>query len=227
MKTILIGATGATGVALTNKLINAPEISEIITWDRRKTNQEHPKLTREIIDFDRMEDYADAIHADIAFSCLGTTHKAAGSKERQWKIDHDYQLKFAQLCFERGVSCFVLVSSLGANPDSKIFYSRMKGKLEEAIKGINFKKLLIFQPSLLIRPNTDRSGEKVSSQKLYLLSRLGLFKNYKPIKTETLAEALLHAALANSNGINTYSGKNIFDLMGTPKQINTDDTQTN
>lgn len=213
MKTIIIGASGATGKQLIQKLINSTEITAIISWGRSPLHMEHPKLKSEIIDFDSMEKYGGSIDAAIAFSCLGTTLKAAGTKERQWKIDYEYQLRFAKLCHENGVNSFVLVSALGADSHSKIFYSRMKGELEDAIKKIHFESILIFQPSLLIRPNTDRKGEKISASVLHFITGLGLFKNYKPIKTEALAEAMVKASLSNPHGVHIFRGKEIFELL--------------
>ncbi|HRP90006.1 MAG TPA: NAD(P)H-binding protein [Edaphocola sp.] len=209
MKVILIGATGATGKALVKHLIEDVAISEIMIFGRKSFVPAHPKIANVLIDFDEMEDYAGQIHADLAFSCLGTTLKAAGSKEAQWKIDYDYQLNFAKICKQKGVHTFILVSALGANAQSKIFYSRMKGALDEAVKHLGFKKTIIFKPSALIRPGSDRKGEGISIKILNVLNAVGLFKFYRPIATETLARQMLKAAKDKTLGYFEFSGSNI------------------
>ena len=109
------------------------------------------------------------------FSCLLTTLKDAGSKEAQHKVDYDYQLNFAKAAKENNVEDFVLVSAYGASPNSKIFYSKMKGELEEEIKKLHFNKLTIFNPGMLERKNSIRTGE-VSS-----ISGINIFMSFNSI----------------------------------------------
>src|SRR5690625_3601760 len=129
MKAIIIGATGATGRELVKNLLNDDFFTEIIVLNRRSFFENHPKLTEHIIDFDKMDNYKDLIKADVAFSCMGTTLKMAGSKENQWKVDHDYQLKFAEICHENNVLSFVLLSAMNSNSNSKFFFVGLKVNL--------------------------------------------------------------------------------------------------
>lgn len=213
MKAIVIGATGATGKELVKQLLAKDDISEVITLVRRKTVDEHPKLKQHIIDFKAMDDYKDLIRADVAFSCLGTTLKLAGSKEAQWEVDHDYQLKFAENCFENKIPSFVLLSAIGVNPKSKFFYSRMRGELEEAVSQLKFDRLIIFQPSLLIRPNTDRFGERLSGLFLKTINSIGIATNYKPIKTSELSKSMILSLDFYKSGIHKVKVKQIFELI--------------
>jgi len=121
MKAIVIGGSGATGKALINQLILDDSYSEIISFVRKHSTIKNHKLKEIIIDFEKLSDYKTDIIGNVAFSCLGTTLKAAGSKEAQWKIDYKYQLEFAKICKTNRIKTFVLVSSVGANSDSKIF----------------------------------------------------------------------------------------------------------
>ena len=144
---------------------------------------------------------------------MGTTLKAAGSKEAQWAIDYEANLEFAKAARENGVNTLVLISASGANSASRLFYQRMKGELEQAIIALNFPHLIIFRPPLLIRPNSDRLGEKVTKRILYGLNRIGLLKNQRPLAVETLAKAMLKVALRPpEHSVQVYEPQDIFRL---------------
>ena len=121
---------------------------------------------------------------------MGTTLKTAGSKENQKKIDFDIPVTFARLGKENGVSSFVLLSAYGASAQSKVFYSQIKGELEDKIAAFNFDQYIIFKPGLLLRAGTDRFGEKIMGDILSLFNSIGLMKKFKPLPTSVLAEKL-------------------------------------
>lgn len=197
----IIGGTGATGKALTQQLAASPLFAGATSLVRRK-DPEAPSAIQQIeIDFENLPAYQNSIVGEVAFSCLGTTLKAAGSKEAQWKIDYTYQLEFAKLARAQGIDTFVLVSARMANPKSFNFYSQMKGKLEEAITALNFPKLVILRPNLLVRPHTDRRGELFAQKALSLLNRIGLLKSYRPLRVERLAEVMIQAATTAHSGV--------------------------
>ena len=212
MKGLIIGATGATGKDLLAKLLEDEAFSEIHSFVRKPMSISHPKLHAHVVDFDTPEAWADLLHGDVAFSCLGTTLAVAGSKEAQWRVDYDYQYAFAEHCKNNGVSTFVLVSAAGAKAQSKLFYNRMKGALEEAVKKLNFPRLLIFQPSILIRSNSDRSGENFTVKAFKFLNKLGILKRYRPMPTEILAEKMLSAVYNSPKGTFTFTLNKIFSL---------------
>ena len=164
MKALVIGATGATGRDLVNQLLTDKDYDEVNVFVRRPLTVESPKLKTHIVDFEKPEKWKDLVNGDVAFSCLGTTLKDAGSKEAQRKVDYDYQYNFAKAAKENEVEDYILVSSYGANPKSKIFYSRMKGELEQSIKALHFNKLMIFQPGMLDRKDSERTGEVLSGK---------------------------------------------------------------
>ena len=212
MKGLIIGATGATGKDLLAKLLEDDTYSEVHCFVRKPMSISHPKLHAHVVDFDTPEAWADLLHGDVAFSCLGTTLAVAGSKEAQWRVDYDYQYAFAEHCKNNGVPTFVLVSAAGAKAQSKLFYNRMKGALEEAVKKLNFPRLLIFQPSVLIRSNNDRGAENFSVKAIHFLNKIGLFKHYRPMPTEILAEKMLSAVYNSPKGTFTFTLDKIFEI---------------
>ena len=212
MKTLIIGATGATGKDLVTQLLADDTYSEVHCFARKPLALSHPKLHAHVVNFDTPEAWADLLQGDVAFSCLGTTLAVAGSKEAQWRVDYDYQYHFAQQCKANGVTTFVLVSAAGAKAQSKLFYNRMKGQLEDAIKALGFASLLIFQPSILVRSNSDRGGENFTVKVINFLNKLGLFKRYRPMPTEILAEKMLSAVYNSPKGTFTFALNKIFEL---------------
>ena len=212
MKGLIIGATGATGKDLLAKLLEDEAFSEIHSFVRKPMSISHPKLHAHVVDFDTPEAWSDLLHGDVAFSCLGTTLAVAGSKEAQWRVDYDYQYAFAQQCKANGVPTFVLVSAAGAKAQSKLFYNRMKGQLEDAVKALGFPSLLIFQPSVLIRSNSDRGAENFSVKAIHFLNKIGLFKRYRPMPTEILAEKILSAIHNSPKGTFTFTLDKIFEI---------------
>ena len=210
MKALIIGATGATGKDLVTLLLNDDTYAEVHCFVRKPMSISHPKLHAHVINFDTPEAWADLLHGDVAFSCLGTTLAMAGSKEAQWRVDYDYQYAFAQQCKANGVPTFVLISAAGATAQSKLFYNRMKGQLEDAVKALDFPSLLIFQPSVLIRSNNDRGAENFTVKAFNFLNKLGILKRYRPMPTEVLAEKIRKEVAKVSQGIHTFTLDKIF-----------------
>lgn len=193
MKTLLIGATGATGSDLLKLLLDDDEVESVDIFVRRNTGVEHPKLTVHVINFEKPEKWSHLVKGDILFSCLGTTRKDAGSKNAQWKVDYDYQYSFAKAARENGMGCYVLVSAMNASSKSRFFYSRMKGELDDDVTKLGFPRLLIFKPPSLIRKGSDRNMEKMGVKVIGFFNRLGLMKSLKPMSTDVLAKKMLDA----------------------------------
>lgn len=210
MKALIIGATGATGKDLVTQLLADDTYNEVHCFVRKPLALTHPKLHAHIVNFETPEAWADLVRGDVAFSCLGTTLAMAGSKDAQWRVDYDYQYAFAQQCKANGVPTFVLVSAAGATAQSKLFYNHMKGQLEDAVKALDFSCLLIFQPSVLIRSNSDRSGENFTVKAFKFLNKLGILKRYRPMPTEVLAEKIRKEVAKVSQGIHTFTLDKIF-----------------
>lgn len=219
MRVIVIGGSGATGKALVHQLLTAEYCTEVTVLLRRKTFDDHPKLQQIIVDFSRLHDVEQFIRGDVAISCLGTTRKNAGSKEAQWKIDHDLNLQFAALSKKNNIPSFILLSAVNANVASKFFYNRMKGSLEQHIKALDFDKLIIVQPGGLIRPHTDRLGEKIAIQAIRTFNSIGFFKSYEALPVAQVAAAMLAASRICKERINVVSVEDIKRLADAKKAV--------
>jgi uncharacterized protein YbjT (DUF2867 family) len=201
MKALIIGATGATGRDLVQVLLQDPEYIQVVIFVRRSTGNVHPKLVEILTDFDKLEKISEFIKGDVWFSCLGTTLKTAGSRDKQWHIDYDIPSEFAEIAKRNGVSKTVLLSAYGASTSSKIFYSQVKGSREEKISHLSFDQCIIFRPALLLRKNTDRIGERISGAVLIFLNSLGLVRKFRPMRTLALAQKMAKAPKVLSAGI--------------------------
>ena len=210
MKALIIGATGATGKDLVNVLLNDPDYTEVVIFVRRATGMTHPKLSEVLTDFDKLEEVSDSIKGDVLFSCLGTTLKTAGSKEKQWHIDYEIPLKFAEIARKNSVPKTVLLSAYGASTASRVFYSKMKGKLEEAISTLAFDQYIIFRPGMLLRKDTDRPGERITTVVLKVLNSVGLIRKFRPLPTAILAEKLAKAPKVFTTGKHSIELDKIF-----------------
>ena len=195
MTAIIIGATGATGRDLVDLLLQDTAFDAIHVFVRRTLAISDPMIETHLVDFDQIDFWKSGIRGDVLFSCLGTTLRAAGSQEAQWKVDYDYQFNFAKAAHENGVPTLVLMSSMGANPQSSVFYMKMKGQLEEAVKLLGFSNTIIVRPPSLIRRNSDRWGEKVGVMALKMLNKVGILRSMKPLSTEAVARAMLTCSL--------------------------------
>ena len=192
---LIIGATGATGRELVQLLLKDDDFHQVSIFVRTAPTIKSKKLTIHVIDFKEIEKNKDLIKGDILFSALGTTKKNAGGKDQQYEIDYTYQYEFAKIAAENGVGQLSLVSSVGANSKSSFFYPKIKGGLEEAVKKLNFNKIDIFQPPMLIRqPDLMREGEKSGIKILNTLNKIGILKSQKPLAVEALAQKMLKMA---------------------------------
>lgn len=207
MKAIVIGATGAVGKDLVEELLSRREYEKIITFTRRPLDIKSEKIESYIIDFDRPSDWAHLVKGDVLFSALGTSLKQAGSKEAQYRIDHDYQLSFARAARESGVPHVVLVSSLGADPSSSFFYMKLKGLIERDVEALQFPQLSILRPPSLIRKHAKRPAETVSVKLFQLANALGLFKTMAPVPTEAVARKMADLGLETKKGVEILTGQ--------------------
>jgi len=189
---IVIGATGATGQEIVSQLLVDDSFDSVSIFVRKDPNITHNKLKTYVIDFSKIENYKDLIKGDVLFSCLGTTLRVAGSKDKQYLVDYTYQYEFAKIASDNGVSDYSLVSSIVANEKSPFFYPKIKGELEMAIKRFPFKTIQIFQPPTLIRQQElIRTGEKIGIKIFRWLNFFGLVKSQKPLPVNILAEFMI------------------------------------
>ena len=207
MKTALLaGATGLIGSQLLDLLLAADDRYErVISIGRRTLPIQHPRLEQRIVNFDSLETERLRLIADDVFCCLGTTIRQAGSEEAFYRVDYSYVVKLAALLSGNFASQFLVVSALGADADSHIFYNRVKGEMETAVKQTTFRAIHIFQPSLLLgeRPN-PRFGERVAAAVLAVVGPLLI----GPLRPDR-AQAMLDAARQDGGGTRTYRSDEI------------------
>jgi uncharacterized protein YbjT (DUF2867 family) len=211
---LVIGATGATGTELVKQLIDDNRFASVVVFSRRALDFTHAKLTCHVVDFDQPASWAHLVKGDVLFSALATTLKQAGSQKEQYKIDYTYQYQTAQTAAANGVQDYVLVSAMGANANSWLFYPRIKGELDNAVAALPFKHIHIFRPGFLLRqPDKIRPMEKVGIAIIQFFNRLGLFKSQKPLPVDVLAQKM-RSVLFNpvSQQFQVYSLDSIFDL---------------
>lgn len=195
MIAILIGATGLIGKSLLKQLLEDNDFSAVKVFHRRSTGVSHPKLEEHVIDFDQAGDWANEVTGDVLFSTLGTTIGTAGSKDAQYKVDFTYNLQTAEAAAENGVKTYVLLSSAGADATSRVFYSRIKGELDEAVKQLSFERTRIIKPSVLEGDREEfRLGERIGIVMGKALAFVPGIRKYRPIKDEVVGRAMIHAA---------------------------------
>jgi uncharacterized protein YbjT (DUF2867 family) len=201
MKTALIaGASGLIGSELVKILTESKEYKTIYILTRKSLKLESHKIIEHIINFDELVDLKLKSPIDHIFCTLGTTIKKAGTKENFRKVDFDYVVNLGKLAKEIHVEKFMVVSSLGANVRSMIFYSRVKGEVEEALKKLSLPHLFIFRPSLLLGNRAEhRAGEKTAASVYKVLSPFfsGPLKKYKGVEAIKVANAMMQMALQN------------------------------
>ncbi len=210
MKALVIGATGAVGKDLVQQLLADETFERVDIFVRREAKISAAKLVVHVVDFDHPEAWADMLQGDVLFSCLGTTIKAAGSQEAQWKVDYTYQYEAAKAAKANGVKTYVLVSSVGANAKSKVFYTKMKGALDDAVKELGFEGCFILRPPSLIRKGSDRFGEKVGVVALKAFNAIGLMRSFTPMPTEEVAAAMIRLAQSGRKGVEVFDSQDIL-----------------
>lgn len=206
-KALIVGATGLVGNELLQQLLQSEAYDNITILVRTPLSIEHPKLIQIPINFDELDSFEERFAVHDVFCCLGTTIKKAGSQEAFKKVDYEYPLHAAMLSKKQAASQFFVVSAVGANSKSRIFYSRTKGELEDALQRLQFQSLHIFRPSLLLGDRKEfRFGEKLASMIIPALSPLfvGRFKKYKPVQASVLAQTMLRIASSHRTGSHVY-----------------------
>ena len=210
---IIIGATGLVGSQVLNLLLEDKRYSKIKVFHRRTTGINHPKLEEHIIDFDEIEEWKELITGDELYSALGTTIKKAGSQEQQYTIDYTYQYEVAKAAAENGVKKYSLVSSAGADYESRMFYSRLKGELDDDVKNLPFKVIAILRPSILAGDRNERRlGESVGMFFIKFLTKIPGLKKYRPISGETVAKGMINSLHRCPKGYHIFELDEIFYL---------------
>jgi len=183
-----------------------------VTVGRRKPSQQHAKLEQRVLDLSGLESVSDLPYVDDVFCCLGTTIKQAGSQPAFRLVDHEFVVGLARAGLRAGATQFLLVSAIGADPESRVFYSRVKGETEAAIRKLSYRGIQIFRPSLLLGERAEfRLGERIAMLGAPLLPALlfGRLRRYRPIQARAVAQAMVTIAHEAPRGPNVFE----YDAM--------------
>jgi len=211
----LFGASGLVGGELLDLLLRATDAA-VVSWGRRSSGVRHPRLE------ERTGDpvtwiTAAAPPADTAFCALGTTLRRAGSKAAFRAVDHDLVVEAARLARRAGARHFLLVSALGADPESRVFYNRVKGEAEESVRGAGLEAVTVLRPSLLLgKREESRPAEAVGKALGRLASPLlrGPLRRYRPVQARVVARAMLRAAGEPAAGFRVLEAEEVARLGG-------------
>lgn len=206
----LFGATGLVGRECLRLLLEREEFDRVLVCVRRQMALAPVAAQRSIpqvhvIDFERLEAAASLLAVDQILCALGTTIRKAGSQAAFRQVDFSYPLQLARLALARGARHFLLVSALGANAGSGVFYNRVKGELEDAVRALPFRSHTIIRPSLLLGDREEfRLGERVAARLAFLAPR-----KYKPVHARDVARSLVNAAVADRPGVQVIESEQI------------------
>lgn len=199
LNALLFGATGLIGTHLLHQALALPGIAHVTAVSRRPMPVRSPKMTNLVAsDGASLPGYDWPQTPDVAFCCLGTTIRAAGSREAFRAVDHDLVLHGAEWARRTGVAHFLLVTAIGADPRSPAFYSRVKGEVEQAVAALGFERFSVFRPSLLLGERDEhRTGEAVFGRMMPWFSPLmaGPLAPYRAVDAADVARAMLATAL--------------------------------
>ncbi|QAA31801.1 oxidoreductase [Clostridium manihotivorum] len=214
-RAVVAGGTGLIGKALVKQLLSDPQYNSITLILRRFIGITDPKLEQKVIDFDLLESIdIDLKDADV-FCTLGTTIKKAKTQENFKKVDYHYPLVLGKMAKKQGAKQLLIVTAMGASSTSSIFYNRVKGEIEEALRELNLPILKIFRPSLLLGDRGEfRMGEGMTAalSGLFTPLLLGPLRKYRPIKGEVVARGMIAAAKKDDHGVHTYESNEIAEL---------------
>lgn len=209
---LIIGATGLVGSYLLQELLNSSDIEYVTALVRRSELEPNPKLKEIEFNFENKSAMASLEPVKHIFCCLGTTIKTAGSKEAFRFVDYELPLRFAHWAESTNADSFSIVTAMGANADSSIFYNQVKGEVENEIKQLNIPTIRIFQPSLIMGPRKEfRLGEIIIKGIMTFLNPLmvGPAKKYRGIHAQTIARGMVSHSTYSSSGISVIESNKI------------------
>ena len=204
---LIAGATGLVGSSLLRQLSENDVYEKILVLTRKPVDISNPKLIQHQIDFDQLESFRTDVRVDDVFCALGTTIKTAGSKDAFCKVDHDYVLSLGNWSAANAVQRFLVVSAMGADTGSWVFYNRVKGKMEKSVSRLNIPQIQVFRPALLMGNRAEkRAGEKMAQVVFEGLGFLfaGPLLKYKGIHADVVAGAMIKCAANDAKGFKIF-----------------------
>ncbi|MNK38593.1 Aspartate-semialdehyde dehydrogenase [compost metagenome] len=210
-----VGASGLVGHELLLLLAHIEHVSAIKAVSRSPMGKLPPRVDNIVMNLDYLQDHAEALKADVFICCLGSTIKKAGSQAAFRKVDYDYVVQFGKIAEKAKAKKLLVISAMGADSDSKIFYNKVKGQMEEALYDLDIPQIELFRPSLILGERKEqRRGEDFAKKLSPLLNTfmIGPLKKYRPIQAETIAKAMAVAALNFHEGRYVYESDEIQNI---------------
>lgn len=212
---LLAGASGFVGGYVLDSLLDAPDFARVFAITRRPLGREHSRLANRIVQFEKLESQLKGTQCHVAFCCLGTTLKQAGSERAFREVDHDLVLTFARVAKAAGAQRFVIVTSAAADPRSRNFYLRVKGEVEQALERVGFQSLDILQPGPLLGWRTPVRPLELLATVFMPLVNVFLSGNrvaYRGISVRAVAAAVVGAARSGRRGVYRYTWASLRQL---------------
>jgi uncharacterized protein YbjT (DUF2867 family) len=210
---VVLGATGLIGSHLLQQLLNDDAFAKVQVLVRKPVNITHPKLETQLVDFNNYDDYKNKLGTgDCIFCCIGTTNaNVKGDKAEYRKIDFDIPVNAARFGKEAGFSQYLIVTALGANSNSRIFYNRLKGEVEEVIATFGYPSLHIFRPSFLLGNRAEQRAGETTFKSIFKAIAFLLPSSMKPVEAADVARAMIKTAKKGKAGMNIYYFKEIME----------------
>ena len=216
-RAIVFGSSGFVGSHLLSELLNSSDYGQVTAVARKSLNITHPRLRTVIGDYNSLAGVESEIAADEVFIALGTTKKNSPKKADYYQVDHDYPVLAARIAKERGAKSVFLVTAVGANPHSKLFYVRTKGETERDVIALNFEHTHIFHPSMIMgNRNEKRSLLEEALMRFWpALNPLLTWKidKYKGIAAKDIAKAMIKSAKSQTEKLKIYHWREMHDLL--------------
>ncbi len=212
----IAGASGLVGNHLLLLLLDDPRVRTVLSFGRRELEISHPKLNQRVVDFASLPQ--DLPDPTVAFCCLGTTIRSAGSPEAFRLVDHDYVVAFSQAASSAGASMALMISAIGADCESSNLYLRTKGEAEHAVSMLPFTTVHIARPSLLLGKRRDfRLGERLVIPLFYALwpVMLGPLKKYRAIHAQRVAKAMQKLVFHDAQGVHVHESHELSEIAVT------------
>lgn len=214
MKAVLLGYSGLVGSCIMQEILQDNNFEQLTCLGRKKLSNTE-KLKYVFTDFSNLESLEDEFQVDVVFCALGTTISKAKSKEKFYEVDFEYVLRSAKLARKKNVEKFLVVTSIGADPNSLFFYNKVKGEIERELQKLGFPFLGIFRPSLLLgNRNEFRPGEKLGEiiGKFLTPILIGKLEKYKPIEALNVAKGIVKVSKLKKIGTEIYESDIIYKL---------------
>ena len=212
---MIAGATGLVGGFLLRELLDSGLFEKVIIIGRNSVGYTHPKLVERLVIFNNLERSDSVFKVDAVFCCLGTTLREAGSREKFRLVDFEYCHRIASLAREQSVPEFHILSSLGADPESSFYYSKVKGEIEQAVRQLGFRRMFIYRLSLLlgrrarVRPLEALATVLAGAMSPFLIRGL---RKYRPVRAEAVARAMLYKSSEDIDGEHIVEPPQIKEL---------------